>query len=120
MTIDAEPPSDPEPATDRGSLAPHQGPARGGLSEGIKGLIAAVVVVLAIAAGIALYVTHEHPGLRCVTRAASTPLVTTTTRLDGPTTTLPPSHDNDAGRSRIPDSTPDADNDASRSLLICP
>ena len=34
-------------------------------------------------------------------------------------TTLPPSHDNDAGRSRIPDATPDADNDTSRSRVVC-
>ena len=34
-------------------------------------------------------------------------------------TTLPPSHDNDAGRSRIPDATPDADNDTSRARVVC-
>jgi predicted small secreted protein len=32
--------------------------------------------------------------------------------VSGPTTTLPPSHDNDAGRARAPDTTPDADSDA--------
>ena len=35
-------------------------------------------------------------------------------------TTLPPSHDNDAGRGRIPDSHPDADVDANQRPLICP
>ena len=37
----------------------------------------------------------------------------------GTVSTLPPSHDNDAGRSRIPDATPDADNDSSRSTGVC-
>ena len=35
-------------------------------------------------------------------------------------TTLPPSHDNDAGRGRIPDSHPDADVDANQRPPICP
>ena len=34
-------------------------------------------------------------------------------------TTLPPSHDNDAGRGRIPDRTPDADIDANQRPHIC-
>ena len=35
-------------------------------------------------------------------------------------TTLPPSHDNDAGRGRIPDAHPDADIDANQRPPICP
>lgn len=42
------------------------------------------------------------------------PVATTTP--GEPTTTLPPSRDNDAGRSRIKDITPDADTDASQFL----
>ncbi|HVB50412.1 MAG TPA: hypothetical protein VND89_01530 [Acidimicrobiales bacterium] len=34
-------------------------------------------------------------------------------------TTLPPSHDNDVGDGRIPDSTPDADIDANQRHKIC-
>jgi hypothetical protein len=34
-------------------------------------------------------------------------------------TTLPPSHDNDAGDGRIPDHTPDADVDANQRHHIC-
>jgi hypothetical protein len=34
-------------------------------------------------------------------------------------TTLPPSHDNDAGRARAPDTTPDADIDANQIHRIC-
>jgi hypothetical protein len=36
-----------------------------------------------------------------------------------PSTTLPPSHDNDAGDARIPDRTPDADVDANQRPQIC-
>lgn len=42
------------------------------------------------------------------------PIATTTPGT--PPTTLPPSHDNDAGRSRIKDITPDADTDVSQFL----
>ncbi len=34
-------------------------------------------------------------------------------------TTLPASRDNDAGRSRVPDVTPDADNDVYRARVVC-
>jgi hypothetical protein len=37
----------------------------------------------------------------------------------GSTTTLPPSHDNDAGDARIPDAHPDADVDANQRHKIC-
>ena len=36
-----------------------------------------------------------------------------------PSTTLPPSHDNDVGNARIPDRTPDADVDANQRYQIC-
>jgi len=32
---------------------------------------------------------------------------------------LPPSHDNDAGKGRIPDTTPDADLDANQRAALC-
>lgn len=34
-------------------------------------------------------------------------------------TTLPPSHDNDVGDARIPDTTPDADVDANQKYFSC-
>jgi len=34
-------------------------------------------------------------------------------------TTLPPSHDNDVGHARIPDTTPDADVDANQKHKVC-
>jgi len=37
----------------------------------------------------------------------------------GPTTTLPPSHDNDTGLGRIPDHTPDNDIDANQRPMRC-
>jgi hypothetical protein len=37
-----------------------------------------------------------------------------------PPTSLPPSHDNDAGRGRIPDVHPDADVDANQRPVACP
>jgi hypothetical protein len=37
----------------------------------------------------------------------------------GSTTTLPPSHDNDVGEGRIPDTHPDADVDANQRHKIC-
>ena len=43
--------------------------------------------------------------------------LTTTTGLAG--TKLPPSHDNDVGRGRIPDLTPDADIDANQRTPVC-
>jgi hypothetical protein len=33
--------------------------------------------------------------------------------------TLPPSHDNDVGRGRIPDTSPDADLDANQRAALC-
>lgn len=88
------------------------------MSEGVKTLVATLVAVVAIAVGIALYVGHEHTQLHCVSESAAAALAPT--RATGrPGTTLPPSRDNDAGRSRVPDSTPDADDDAVRSRLIC-
>ena len=90
------------------------------LSEGMKTLIATLVAVVVIAAGIALYVTHEHVYLHCVTPGKNSLLTAPTIPVSGgPVTTLPPSRDNDSGRSRPPDSTPDADNDVVRRTLIC-
>ncbi len=99
---------------------PHPDPGRHGLSEGVKTLVATVVAVLAIAVGIALYVSHEHGSLRCTTPAPLTHLSTAPPVANfNPSTTFPPSRDNDSGRSRPPDATPDADNDVMRRSLTC-
>lgn len=37
----------------------------------------------------------------------------------GPTATLPPTHDNDVGDGRIPDTHPDADVDANQRQALC-
>lgn len=85
----------------------------------MKTLIASVVAVLAIAVGIAIYVSHEHTYLHCVSEATAAGLTPSSGGRAGSSSTLPPSRDNDAGRSRVPDSTPDADDDAVRSRLVC-
>ncbi len=103
---------------------PNEGPRpqspRPGLSEGVKTLIATVVAVLAIGVGVALFVSHEHPYLHCTTPTIPTHLSTAPPILNPKHfTTLPPSRDNDSGRSRPPDATPDADNDVMRRTLVC-
>lgn len=58
----------------------------------------------------------------CGTKSACAPglgLGTTITGIGTPGTTLPPSHDNDAGNGRIPDKTPDADIDANQRIPVC-
>ncbi|MHB1905510.1 MAG: hypothetical protein ACYCRG_01210 [Acidimicrobiales bacterium] len=93
---------------------------RPGLSEGVKTLIATVVAVLAIAVGVALFVSHERPYLHCTTPTIPAHLSTAPSILRPKHfTNLPPSRDNDSGRSRPPDSTPDADNDVMRRTLVC-
>jgi hypothetical protein len=119
VTLNAEPPRSSEPTGGRGAPGPGDAPSRKGLSEGVKTLVATVVAVVVIVVGVALVVTHENTRLPCVAKGAPISLVTTTTPSARPSGTLPPSRDNDAGRSRIPDSTPDADNDKLRSSLLC-
>ncbi|HQU27018.1 MAG TPA: hypothetical protein PLS29_08320, partial [Acidimicrobiales bacterium] len=50
--------------------SPHSTSVRKGLGDGAKTLIATVVASLAIATGIALYVSHEHGYLHCTTQLA--------------------------------------------------
>ena len=110
MTDDLTPPTE----------GPRPSPRRGGLSEGAKTLVATLVAVVAIAVGIALYVAHEHVYLHCTTQGTLTHLSSTPpATINVPKTTLPPSRDNDSGRSRPPDATPDADNDVVRRTLLC-
>ncbi|MHB8827832.1 MAG: hypothetical protein ACYC5Z_09235 [Acidimicrobiales bacterium] len=101
-----------------------------------------LVVLVALVAAIVVLSAGSGPATSCVGRASNSPglsavsLVpvagspgsltpatgsTSLTPGEGSTsfTTLPPSRDNDAGRSRIPDATPDADNDTSRSRVVC-
>ena len=98
---------------------PRPSPGKGGLSEGAKTLIATLVAVLAIAVGIALYVSHEHVYLHCTAQGTLNLSSTPPATINVPKTTLPPSRDNDSGRSRPPDATPDADNDVVRRTLLC-
>jgi hypothetical protein len=82
-----------------------------------------VVVVAAIVAAVAVLSGQGGPAQSCVGRAQPTAGLSsgllTPAAGSSSLTTLPPSRDNDAGRSRIPDATPDADNDTSRSRLVC-
>jgi len=55
----------------------------------------------------------------CGNKTACAPSSGLTTTTGIPGTTLPPSHDNDAGRGRIPDVTPDADEDANQRPPVC-
>lgn len=85
-------------------------------------LIATVVALVVIGGGVFWYVANEHTSIPCTHGyfVGGTGLSTVHSNKVGPPTTLPPSRDNDSGRSRPPDSTPDADNDVLRRTLICP
>lgn len=74
----------------------------------------AVVLVLAVALiAITVVASSKAPATKkCITAAQAM-------TLSPATRALPPSHDNDAGRARIPDATPDADNDAGQRPNIC-
>jgi hypothetical protein len=74
-----------------------------------------VVVVGVIILTLVLGQSSSSPRAACRPSTLSAP----TTMSTGPSTTLPPSNDNDAGRSRVPDVTPDADNDARRAFAAC-
>ncbi len=90
-------------------------------SRGWRGIIV-VAVVAAVAAvtimAVAITGTRTarsscstlHPLRAVATGAIVTPLSPRA---------LPPSHDNDAGHARIPDTTPDADGDATASPITC-
>ena len=80
------------------------------------------VVLAALVAALIVLSSQASPARSCVGRTQPTTGLSSLTPATGastPLTTLPPSHDNDAGRSRIPDATPDADNDTSRSRVVC-
>lgn len=86
-------------------------------------VLGVVVLVVALVAAFVV-LSSSAPARSCVgtTRTTTSPggLLSTATTKPGTTfTTLPPSRDNDAGRSRIPDATPDADNDTSRAREVC-
>ncbi|MGC8510267.1 MAG: hypothetical protein ACP5PB_05275 [Acidimicrobiales bacterium] len=89
-------------------------------------LIAAIGSVVAIAVITVVLVTshgsppttHACPILAGPTLTHTTLATTGTIATPGPAA-LPPSHDNDAGHSRILDSTPDADADASQVATGC-
>ncbi len=79
---------------------------------------AALVVAIGSAAAIAVFVLSTLHGAAPAVRACPTlaaPGLATTATI----TALPPSHDNDAGHSRILDTTPDADADASQIPVAC-
>lgn len=87
-------------------------------------MLGALVVAVALVMAIVVLVASPGTSRSCVgttrtTLSAGGLLSTVTTRAGAPLTTLPPSHDNDAGRSRIPDATPDADNDSGRAREVC-
>ncbi len=92
------------------------------LSEGVQVLIATVIALVVIGGGIFMYVANEHTSIPCTIRyvVGGPTLSTVHSNQVGPPTTLPPSRDNDAARSRILDATPDADNDVLRREMICP
>ncbi len=91
------------------------------LSRRVPILVATIGSIVAIAV-IALVLASSH-GATPATRACPTlagPALATTGTITAPgVATLPPSHDNDAGHSRILDSTPDADADASQIPVAC-
>ncbi|MDE3008939.1 MAG: hypothetical protein KGI14_07935 [Acidobacteriota bacterium] len=71
-------------------------------------LVAAVLAVAAL-----VVVTSSTSSPHCVSASRALSLKAAAEKA---VAALPPSHDNDAGRARIPDATPDADLDAGRRL----
>jgi hypothetical protein len=89
-------------------------------------VIAAVLAAVLVAA--MLFEVHRATGVVCYgAPSTASGLSTTSPTLvpsgpDGvsvPVTTLPPSHDNDAGIARSPDLTPDADRDTFQKPRYC-
>lgn len=85
-----------------------------------------ILIIVALAFGAvgmvsAIYSSSHGTYNPCPHRTAARAggLHATTTLPVGPGTTLPPSHDNDAGRTRLPDATPDADSDVSSPNSTC-
>jgi hypothetical protein len=81
-----------------------------------RAAVVTLVVVAAIGLGVLIASSHHAaPPHRCTTTTMGLAAGGDVSSL----TTLPPSHDNDAGRSRIPDNTPDADRDTSAMPPAC-
>ena len=82
-----------------------------------------LIVAVALVAAVVVLANGTSPARSCVGRTHPTTGLSSAslTPASGSSslTTLPPSRDNDAGRSRIPDATPDADNDVSRARVVC-
>lgn len=94
----------------------------------IHNVLPPVVVVAILVASWLVYVGHRSPTLICYgnptiqvfgTKSNLAPLGSSGASVTSPVTTLPPSHDNDAGITRIPDSTPDADSDTRQKPKFC-
>ncbi|HQU27343.1 MAG TPA: hypothetical protein PLS29_09980, partial [Acidimicrobiales bacterium] len=95
-------------------------PGRRRLGEGAQVLVATLVALVVLGGGVFIYVIHEHASLPCTVSYVAVPsLGASHLNRSGPLRRLPPSRDNDAARSRVPDPTPDADNDVVRRTLIC-
>ncbi len=86
-------------------------------------VLGVLVVAIALVAAVVVLSSSSSAPSSCVGTTRTTlggGLLSAVTTVPGASlTTLPPSHDNDAGRSRIPDATPDADNDSNRARLVC-
>ncbi len=86
-------------------------------------LVATISSVMTLAVITLVLVLVAQPGATSTTHACSTlvgPGLSTTGTITVPKfAALPPSHDNDAGHSRILDSTPDADADAYQIPVAC-
>jgi hypothetical protein len=94
----------------------------------MRNVLPPVVVVAVLAASWFIYVGHRSPTLICYgnptvhvfgTKSSLAPLSSSGASAAAPVTTLPPSRDNDAGITRIPDSTPDADSDTRQKPKFC-
>jgi len=88
-----------------------------------RSAIVTAIVTAIVIAGFSLSVSASSTVGTTATCSKSTgPLIKasgSTLSKGSSSTTLPPSHDNDAGKGRIPDQTPDADVDANQRPQIC-
>lgn len=95
----------------------------------IRDIFPPFVVVALLIVSLGVYLVDRSPTVTCYGRSAghlsgskSLGLTLTSTRHSNPSTpstTLPPSRDNDAGISRERDATPDADADTYQRLRVC-
>jgi hypothetical protein len=91
------------------------------MSTPVKRRVLNAVVVLVLAVGVLGWVEAVNASRPKCGQVNSTPtsLAVVSTTSNAPFTTLPPSHDNDAGWARSPDATPDADTDARLRPTYC-